>query len=453
MIDTNERTAERSEPQIVLIVAENLAALTADVERWRTLLALEGVASEASAASAFGKFTRENALRSVAAQAARLGFVACSAAEALLQLEAALKQFGSKGGVNSWTTPGGLSYRREGIETSGKLVALFPGQGSQYVNMARDLRDEFADMAATLAAVDRLFESADKPPLSSLLYPSGPGEAATRELQKTENAQPAIGAVSVGYYKILQRAGFSADFAAGHSFGELTALWAAGALSESDFLSLAKKRGEAMAPPDDPGFDAGSMMAVIGDVEKVAEDISAFENVTIANYNSKDQVVLAGPTVRIDEAFAALKEKGYRRVVKLPVAAACHTPMVGHAQAPFAMALAEVAFSEPAIPVFANGTAEAHSAAPGDIRAAMERHLLEPVRFREEVENLYAAGGRIFVEFGPKNALTKFVENILADHDDVIAIAVNSSPKKAAGPQLRQAVVQLAVAGVPLREL
>lgn len=448
MDDTQKEPAAKA----LLLVAENPSALSAQLRQWRDRLASD---DPRAAELAFAELSATSGLRPVASDCARLGFVAGSAEEALHLIESALKRFDSDADAEAWTTPSGVAFRRQGADVAGTLVALFPGQGSQYVNMACDIREEFPQLADALATADRLFAADGKPPLSELIYPpqAADEDAASRELQKTENAQPAIGAVSLGYYAILHDAGFSADLVAGHSFGELTALWAAGVLAEEDFLALAKRRGEAMSPPDDPAFDAGSMMAVIGDVEKVAEDIVELEDVTIANYNSKDQVVLAGPTARIDEAFLALKEKGYRRVVKLPVAAACHTPMVGHAQAPFAEALASVEFSAPRIPVFSNGTGKPHSADPDAIKVAMQRHMLESVRFREEVEALYEAGGRIFVEFGPRNALTKFVENILAEKDDVIAIAVNPAPKKEAAPQLLQAAVQLAVAGVSLSGL
>ena len=139
-------------------------------------------------------------------------------------------------------------------------------------------------------------------------------------------------------------------------------------------------------------------------------------------------------------------------MVKLPVSAAFHTPLVGHAQKPFSKAIREVKFNKAKIPVYANATAKAYPSSAKAIQKQLETHILNSVRFREEVENIHRDGGRIFIEFGPKNVLTKLVENILSGKD-FFAIALNENPKKDSDSLFREAMVKLCVLGLPLEVL
>lgn len=382
---------------------------------------------------------------------ARLGFVADTLAEAIDLLKLALEQLEGRSGDDAWEHPKGIFYRKQG--QSGKVVALFCGQGSQYVNMGKELAMNFPPVRQVVAAMDDLFVRDGEEPLSRLLYPppafeAGQKTAQTEALQRTERAQPAIGAFSASLFKLLQQAGFTPDFVAGHSFGELTALWAGGVLSDVDYFFLARARGRAMAAPVDPNFDTGTMLAVKGDVERLREAMRAYPEITLANYNSGNQVVLAGSKSDIARVQPQLAEKGFS-VIPLQVSAAFHTPLVGHAQKPFAEALSAVTFHAPRIPVFSNSTGKAHAGDPGLIQAVMVDHILNPVLFKDEVEALHAAGGFFFVEFGPKNVLTNLVNSILEGKPHV-AVALNANPKKDSDRQLREAVVQLRVAGLTL---
>ncbi len=214
-----------------------------------------------------------------------------------------------------------------------------------------------------------------------LVFDDEQKEKQDTELQLTQHAQPSIGAFGAGLYKILKDCGLEADFTAGHSFGELTALWAAGVLEDKGYYLLAHARGKAMAAPDDPDFDAGSMLAVMGKVDQLEKELTEFPEVKMANLNSK-----------------------------LPVSAAFHTPLVGHAQKPFAQAIQSVEFKKTAVPVYSNSTAKAYPKKPESIKTQLEEHILQSVRFREEIEQIHQDGGRIFIEFGPKNVLTKLTD-------------------------------------------
>ncbi len=383
----------------------------------------------------------------------RVGFVAETREDAAALLQTAIDLMKEKAQDESWESPKGIFYRKSGIDSKGKVVALFPGQGAQYVEMGRELAINFPTVRQVFAQMDGLFIKAGEEALSSTVYPipvfdSKDRDAQNENLTKTQNAQPAIGALSAAVYKVLQQGGFRPDFTAGHSFGELTALWAAGVLSEMDFYSLAKARGKAMAPPDDASFDAGTMLAVKGDVDQIRAELVNLPGVTLANWNSKNQVVLAGTKPLIAQAQQILGDKGFS-VIPLTVSAAFHTPLVGHAQKPFAGVIQKTTFNKPQVRVFSNSTGAEHSTDPREIKALLSEHILNPVLWKDEIESIYAAGGYFFVECGPKNILTNLVDNILADKPHV-AVAMNGSAKKDSDRQMREAIVKLKVAGLNL---
>ncbi|MEH6451766.1 MAG: SDR family NAD(P)-dependent oxidoreductase [Psychromonas sp.] len=438
--------------QSIIISAQDKSQLQQSLKTWKQKLDVEVDLQS----FAFNALVTENPLTTPSSELARCGFVAKNAAQAIQAIEQILNQFATDN-ADAWSKPTGIYYRESGLDAQGKIVALFSGQGSQYVNMGRDLTCNFPSMLDTSSSMDSQFTDNDQQQLSSVVFPIPVFSAEKRSAQDdvlrlTQNAQPAIGTFSVGLYKTFQQAGFKADFAAGHSFGELTALWAAGVVSDTDYMTLARSRGQAMAAPEDENFDAGTMVAVVGAPDKVAADIEHIKDVSIANYNSNNQVVIAGVTTQVLVAFEELKAKGYK-VVQLPVSAAFHTDLVSHAQKPFADVIDNIEFKTPSIPVFANGTAKAHAESGAEIKETLKNHILQSVHFNEEIDNLYDAGGRIFVEFGPKNVLTRLVDNILIDKNDVVTIAVNANPKKSADLQLRLAALEMAVLGVQLDDI
>ena len=377
---------------------------------------------------------------------ARLGFVADSAEECAALLDTALAQIDADPAADSWQHPKGVFYRRRGMETAGRVVALFPGQGSQHVDMGRTLAMNFPAVRQMIG----LFDAESGPSVSSVVYPppaftDEQRSAQAETLRRTEYAQPAIGALSAGMYTLLQRAGFTPDFTAGHSFGELTALWAAGVLDNGNFTTLVNARGQAMAAT---GGDRGTMVAVVGEASAVERDIAACPGVSVANINAPDQVVIAGPSAAVDAAVTILRAKQYT-TTPLPVSAAFHTSLVGDAQRPFERAVAECEFRAPQIPVYANVTAAPYPASPSAARALLGEQMLKPVRFRDQVENLHAAGGRIFVEIGPRDVLTNLVKATLGDRPHV-ALALNPKRDQDSDRQLRRALIQLRVVGVRL---
>jgi acyl transferase domain-containing protein/NAD(P)-dependent dehydrogenase (short-subunit alcohol dehydrogenase family) len=437
-------------PQPSLLAAKDVAALTTEIRD--ALSTLES----ADTPAAFDAFCKATALREIPENHVRIGFVSTSGEEAISLLQQAIDGLESHGDQEAWDTPQGIYFRSQSLDHKGAVVALFSGQGSQYVGMGSELACNFPNYLDSVTQMDGLFTQNEQRQLSDRVFPipvfdSASKKANEKALQQTQFAQPGIGTFSVGSFKILAGAGFKPDFVAGHSFGELTALWAAGVMSEDAYYRLAKARGEAMAAPDDPDFDAGTMAAIMGDVSTLADNLKDFSDVRIANFNSKKQVVIAGPKDAVKAAGAHLKDQGFK-VVALPVSTAFHTPLVSHAQKPFAKAIDAAEFSKPGVPVFSNSSGEAYENSVDSIRTALKDHMLNSVRFTEQLENLHAAGGRIFVEFGPKNVLSPMVANVLADKPH-LAIAINPNPKKSSDTQLRLAALQLAVAGIPLSNL
>ena len=391
--------------------------------------------------------------QTIPAAASRVGFVTESLSETITKLKTTVNYLDRDRDRPSWHHPHGIYYRRGGIKATDKVVALFSGQGSQYVEMGRELAIRYPEIGRAFQQMDRILTQDKLTPISQLVFPRPVFSQTEKEIQiadlnKTENAQPAIGAFSMGLYKLLQNIGFKPDLVAGHSFGELTALWAAKVLSDRDYCFLVKSRGRAMAATH--RGDGGKMLAVKGDSDRVEELIADIEKITIANRNSPHQVVLAGQNSSIISAKHKLDSLGFNTVL-LSVSAAFHTPLVSHARQPFAAALNSVQFHTPQIPIYSNTTANAY---PQDLRA-MERvlaeQILNPVRFKTEIENIYQAGGRIFIEFGAKHTLTALVEDILGDRPHAAICLHHKSKDRPTGDRvLQQAIVRLRVLGLPL---
>ncbi|MBV6625858.1 MAG: acyltransferase domain-containing protein [Rivularia sp. (in: Bacteria)] len=387
---------------------------------------------------------------------ARLGFVAESVSDAIKKLEVSINWFNKQPEAENWQLPQGVYYRKTGMDLSGKVVALFSGQGSQYLEMGRELVMNFPVLQQTYHQVDSLFVKSGLTAISQKVFPAPVFDTAQRQSQaqaltQTEVSQPAIGAFSVGLYKILQQAGFKPDIVAGHSFGELTALWAAEVLSDEDYFYLVKARGQAMAKPDDYQQDTGTMLAVKGDVAKVKQILKDFSGIKLANCNSPKQVVLAGATDEIARLKQVLIDKGFS-AIGLPVSGAFHTQLIGYAQKPFTKAVNEVSFNTPKIPIYTNTTATVYPQEPEAIRKNLQAHIGQSVLFEQEIENIYDKGGYCFIEFGPRSILTNLVREILGERPH-IAIALNGSRQKDSDSQLREAVVQLRVAGLSLNNI
>ena len=274
---------------------------------------------------------------------------------------------------------------------------LFPGQGSQAVGMG-------AALAGASRAARDVFEAVDEALGQNLfrLMREGPDE----ELRLTENAQPAIMAISIAVFAALTREGGveltrAAQFVAGHSLGEYSALCAAGSFDLATTAKLLKLRGQAMqaAVPVGQGAMAALLGADLPMARRIAEAAAQGEICTIANDNDPGQVVLSGNKGAIDRAVEMAKEMGAKRAVLLPVSAPFHCPLMQPAAEAMSDALSYVVVEPPAVPVYANVTARPETD-PDTIRALLVDQVTGMVRWRESVANMADAGVDDFVELG-----------------------------------------------------
>ncbi|MFB2813535.1 beta-ketoacyl synthase N-terminal-like domain-containing protein, partial [Shewanella xiamenensis] len=458
----NDAYRQRSVAQSWLFAAADKTALLGELKN----ALQQATAAKAELSDAhFVAFAKSYALRELAPQSARLGFIAKDYAQLQTLLTQAIRQLESNS-ADSWQLPSGISFRAQAlVKDNHKVAALFAGQGSQYLNMGLEIANNFPELRRHIHASDKVFSDRGEASLSSVLYPIPAFDDESRKAQEsaltnTLYAQSAIGALSMAQYALFTQAGFAPDMLAGHSFGELSALCAAGVISMDDYIKLAFERGQAMAqsPQDaDSNRDAGVMYAVIlkqkQDIEAINDCLAQFDDVKIANYNSPTQLVIAGATKATQQAAKAISELGFKAIA-LPVSGAFHTPLVAHAQKPFSEAIDNAQFNAPKIALYANGTGQLHPTDANAIKTAFKDHMLQSVHFSEQLEAMYAAGARVFVEFGPKNILQKLAENTLAAQlNELCLISINPNPKADSDSQLRSAAVQLAVAGVKLGEI
>ncbi|MFJ6204704.1 ACP S-malonyltransferase [Bacillus pumilus] len=286
-----------------------------------------------------------------------------------------------------------------------KIAFLFPGQGSQKIGMGKDLFDQEAVSKA-------VFEEADKTlgfDLSSMIF-----EGDAEELTLTYNAQPALLTTSIAILKKFEESGIKADYAAGHSLGEYTALVAAGALSFQDAVYAVRKRGELMNEAVPAG--EGAMAAILGLdqaalLEVTKEVTESGHLVELANLNCPGQIVISGTAKGVELASEKAKEKGAKRAIALEVSGPFHSALMKPAAEKFTDVLSKLNISDAKTPVISNVTADIVTS-----RDAIETKLIEqlysPVRFEESVERLIDLGVTTFIEIGPGKVLSGLVKKV-----------------------------------------
>ena len=298
---------------------------------------------------------------------------------------------------------------------------IFPGQGSQSVGMGRGLASQYPEAREVFEAVDDALGEK----LSAVIW-NGPEE----ELTLTENAQPALMAVSLATFGVLKNQGFNlsnhADYVAGHSLGEYSALAASGALTLADTAKLLRIRGKAMQQAVPVGV--GAMAALMGldfdTVVEIAAKASSDEEIcSAANDNAPGQVVISGSAAAVARAIDLAKEAGAKRAVELPVSAPFHCSLMSPAADAMRDALADVEISAPQIPIVTNVTA-ASCSDPEEIRSRLVEQVTGSVRWRESVEWLCQNKVTELVEVGSGKVLTGLARRI---NRELVASAINEA--------------------------
>ncbi len=286
---------------------------------------------------------------------------------------------------------------------------IFPGQGSQVVGMGKDLSAAFPDARFVFEEVDDALEQK----LSKIMF-----EGPEQELTLTENAQPALMAMSVALIRVLEKqakfhVATESSFVAGHSLGEYSALTAAGTFALGDAARVLKMRGQSMQKAVPVG--QGAMAALIGIDLDVAEEIAAEaagEDVcSAANDNAPGQIVLSGSASAVTRAVEIAKEKGAKRSIALPVSAPFHCALMAPAADVMSEALADITLQPPVVPIVANVTA-APEEDPGEIRRLLVEQVTSRVRWRECVLKMRELGVDTFMEVGAGKVLTGMIRRI-----------------------------------------
>ena len=279
-------------------------------------------------------------------------------------------------------------------------VAMFPGQGAQFVGMGKDLYEKSSQAKDRFNAANVILGFS----ITDIMF-----EGDVEALKQTQVTQPAIFLHSVISYELAQKS--TPDMAAGHSLGEFSALTSMGALSFEDGLRLVSKRAQAMQAACDK--TKGTMAAVLALADAVVEEsCAALDGIVVAaNYNCPGQLVISGEYTAVEAACEVLKEKGAKRALILPVGGAFHSPLMEPAREELAKAILETNLNTPSCPIYQNVTA-APTQDPALIRENLIAQLTGPVKWTQTIQHMRQDGAQVFTEYGPGKVLQGLVRKI-----------------------------------------
>ena len=351
-----------------------------------------------------------------------------------------------------------LYLRMKGIypftpsEIKPKVCFMFPGQGSQYVDMMKDLASKYKIVQDTFDEADRLLTNIIGQTLTETLW-SKPGETkekiAEREaaIKKTEMTQPAVLTADIAMMRLLSSFGIKPDVVMGHSLGEYAAAVAAGIFDFENGLKAVCTRGKVMS--EIKVEDNGKMASVAAPVERVEPELVRISGyVAVANKNCPTQTVIAGASKSIDDAIKMFTDMGIQ-AVQIPVSHAFHSAIVRPAMPQYRAFLDTLKFNAPTMPITTNVTAEFYPSDPEKIKDLMVTQISHSVEWIKQLQTTYDSGVRLFVECGPKRVLSALASNTLSDKKDIKVLASNH-PKKGGIVEFNDLFANLISSGIHL---
>jgi acyl transferase domain-containing protein/acyl carrier protein len=352
------------------------------------------------------------------------------------------------------------ALRAKGIHigrgTAPKVAFLFTGQGSQYVNMLRDLKEVEPIISETYAEADRVMKPHLQKKLTDYIFVDPTNEEVVNEaheaLKQTEITQPAVLATEWALTRLLRAYGIEPDMVMGHSLGEYGALVASRALPFADGLYAVSARGNAMTEASTD--DNGQMAAVWGPIDEIQKILDTVDGyVVVANINSKKEAVIGGASDAVQAAMVKIKDAGYT-CVQLQVSHAFHTRIVAAAADSLGDILNNLGLKSPEIPIIANITGDFYPTGPGvkeEMVDILSNQVASPVKFVTGLNRLYDEGVRVFIELGPKRALYGFATDVVGDRDDAVTLFTNH-PRIGDIESFNQALCGLYAAGFGIGE-
>jgi acyl transferase domain-containing protein/NAD(P)H-dependent flavin oxidoreductase YrpB (nitropropane dioxygenase family)/NAD(P)-dependent dehydrogenase (short-subunit alcohol dehydrogenase family) len=326
--------------------------------------------------------------------------------------------------------PRGVFFKeRSEAGVPGKIAFLFPGQGSQQVNMLSDLSVAFPCVRKTFEQAEEAVKGILPRSLNSYIFPppafaKETEEKYQQELTDTRIAQPAVGAAGMAAFHLLSQLGIKADCTAGHSYGEYVALSAAGVMSLKELIRISELRGRLLSASVE---NDGTMAAVTAQRQDVEKLLSTMAGITLANINAPNQCVISGATDAVNDAVSAFKnQKIAARTIA--VSQAFHSQYMEHAREPLKKALQSVTMSAPRVPTYSNTDANQYSSVPEEIVNRLVEHIVKPVDFVSQIKRMQQDGAYFFIEVGPGSVLTNLASSILKDSPH-LAVAIDRTGK------------------------
>jgi len=383
----------------------------------------------------------------------RIGFVGKDRRDAIAKLSGAVGKLSTHdfpAGSQEFHADGTrdtIYYRTTGVPTGTKVATLFSSQSAQYPGMMGETVRDYPEMSDFLSTVGSALENRGLTPIADILYADVSTDASacenTAELTNTVYSQSALAAICGGLYDILKNRRYADDILIGHSFGEITGLWAGGAIDTQTFADITVERGMAMAS----GNPGTGMLVIAAGSQACQEWIAAYDHVYVANDNSADQTIVSGETGQLKALAAELMSANVSCTI-LNVSHAFHSPYMKEPNSLFQEVFDDVELKPLTKTLYSGADGKPYRSGASSMRETVGKQMEQPVRFMQCVADAYEAGARVFVEVGPGKVLTNLVRRILSDKE-VYTIAVNGERgDKSSDYQLEEAIVQLRTLGL-----